>query len=292
MKISKDAEVNLIAVVKALLKSIHVTVPDVILNKSLKSHPDYPSMACISDTLDEWGISSMAVKLKEGHLNEIAYPAIAYCKRNNAKYFVVLRGLEGGTVVQYYDSVKGETSQPVDEFKQLWSGITLILDPTHAVRNLDFRADRNRLLLQQMRMPTVAAVLAILVLTTALLHASLTVWLLLILKLAGSLVAFSLMDIELGKEGNVLQRFCKVNSKVSCAEILTSRAAKPFGWLSMAEIGALYFAGGFFTAVLSLFAGQSLPLLYFFAIANLLALPYTFTLFSGNGKVVTERSGI
>ncbi|ADB36837.1 Vitamin K epoxide reductase [Spirosoma linguale DSM 74] len=102
---------------------------------------------------------------------------------------------------------------------------------------------------------------------------------LLLTKTIGFTLSGLLVAKQLGSKNAFTDRLCRINSKTSCDNVLNSPAAKLWGWLSWADIGLLYFAGGLLTLLVSpldpkggVFFPTSRPLLNGLA---LLAVPYT-----------------
>jgi len=75
-----------------------------------------------------------------------------------------------------------------------------------------------------------------------------------------------------------LQRICQTNGRTNCQSVLNSSAAKLTDWLSWAEVGLFYFAGGLLTVMVGLSTGNSsvlIPLTASLYLLTLMALPYT-----------------
>lgn len=95
----------------------------------------------------------------------------------------------------------------------------------------------------------------------------------LLIKLAGFASSFFLILGELGHP--VFERFCPREGKFNCFAVMESPAAKIFGIIPMADIGAIYFIGGITLLGLSMSSMNFFYQVYLLGILNLLALPYT-----------------
>ncbi|AKD56644.1 vitamin K epoxide reductase family protein [Spirosoma radiotolerans] len=88
----------------------------------------------------------------------------------------------------------------------------------------------------------------------------------------GVLLSSLLVAKQLGNKNALTDRLCRINSKTNCDDVLNSPAAKLWGWLPWADVGLLYFSGGFLAVWLSSLSPSVLQLLHWVA---LLVLPYT-----------------
>ncbi len=77
------------------------------------------------------------------------------------------------------------------------------------------------------------------------------------------------------QNNSLVQKLCNTSKKTSCQTVLDSKASKLFGWLSLSELGLVYFAGGFFVLLISSFSVVSIQIPTFLAWLSALALPYT-----------------
>ena len=67
------------------LKLIGITIPKSFLFDLIKSHPDYPSMLCITETLDLLAIPSSCLEINPQDVFEIPKPFLALLSDDNAK---------------------------------------------------------------------------------------------------------------------------------------------------------------------------------------------------------------
>ena len=94
------------------------------------------------------------------------------------------------------------------------------------------------------------------------------------LKLAGLLVSILLVWYSLDADNSFLRSICQLNARTNCSTVLTTSAAKLFGWLSWAEVGLFYFGGGLLA--LLLFQKNTAVLYPLLFGLTVVALPYTF----------------
>jgi uncharacterized membrane protein/protein-disulfide isomerase len=95
------------------------------------------------------------------------------------------------------------------------------------------------------------------------------------LKVIGIALSVLLLIAQSDQNNSLVQKLCNSSKKTSCQTVLDSKASKLFGWLSLSELGLVYFSGGFFVLLFSSFSVGSIQRLPFLAWLSVLALPYT-----------------
>lgn len=264
--------------VEYLLWATKVKVSSVGLKEDMIMHPDFPSVASISDALSEWQVSNMAVHLNSAQLKEIPLPALAYLRVKGG----ILAPLKSVTrdTVEWLDTKNGWQKDSLFDFEQKWNGITLLLEPNEKSGE-DHYAERSKeKFVHNARTPflilgTAICLVIILGLNWNIIQAaSSPVSLLLSLKLIGTMVGGLLLWQSLDADNPFLQNICQLSSQCNCNGILQSKASKVTSWLSWSEVGFTYFAGGFLALRFALTSGN-VSLVAYLALLSLVALPYT-----------------
>ncbi|MDN5216640.1 cysteine peptidase family C39 domain-containing protein [Fulvivirgaceae bacterium BMA12] len=273
-----DGDDNAIAATKNLMSLRKLKVNQSTITKTLRGHNEYPNLLSITDAMQTWKIRNMAVQLSIGDLSEIDYPVISHLNRNQGEYIVLL-GVNDDQV-SYLDMQSGKVTAPKKTFEKEWSGATLLVDPDENSGEKDYHQVRKKEFLSRYRLP-VAFLAPIALVGLALFFVGIpgdqwiNGWsLLLVAKIAGSALSASLLSIQWDKSSNLINRLCRISSTAGCQSVLASPAAKLLGSISMAEIGALYFIGGFLGLALSLTANTASEVFYILGMLNILALPY------------------
>ncbi|EAY24620.1 vitamin K epoxide reductase family protein [Microscilla marina] len=263
---------NLPIASKYFLQQLGAKVTPQTIERQLTTHPAYPSVLSLSETLSDLSIENMAVSITTDRLEEVPYPAIAHFSRG---HFVVLDGLENGQLT-YFDPAKGHVTQSVEEFAAEWSGVLLMaeLDEETHLGEADFifKKYRTPLIIGASMMFFVLGLVAGFVNFKV----AWATWLpLLGLKAVGLTTAVLLILKEEGISNALVHKICDTNAKTSCGQVLDSPAAKLFGWLKMSHLGFIYFAGGSLALLTSLTSGNLFSIAVCLGVFTILALPYT-----------------
>ena len=246
------------------------------IRERLEEHPDFPTLSALCDVLTELNVSNLATKLPAERLTEVPLPALVQLRLGDDELFAPVRQLTGETVT-WYDTADGWQQEPFDDFVAHWTGIALLIEPNEQSGEQQYTYNRRRELARQARVPLMLA--GLIACIGLLLY---DVWQtatgpmlgLLALKGLGTFVSGLLIAYSLDATNPALQKFCSFGKKTNCQGILQTSAAKIIGDFGWADVGLLYFAGGFLAlaGALLLNNGGALNWLMVFTI---LALPYT-----------------
>ncbi|HUC81875.1 MAG TPA: vitamin K epoxide reductase family protein [Flavisolibacter sp.] len=260
-----------------LLKSLNVPVTATTAIDQVESHPDFPSLYSISDSLQHWKVENAAFQVEPENLEKLPTPFIAHIRKSGGT-FVLVNNIN--TTVNLINEKGKEQKISRESFLRDWTNTVLLAEKSEHSGEKDFRRQKKKELLAGLRIPVLIAAGLLLAIFFMSLNAGTTLGLaaslLLFVKLIGCIVTGLLLWFEVDKSNAVLQQICSVNRNTNCTALLNSKGAKLFNWLSWSELGFFYFAGSFLFLLQT--ASYQLPSISILSWLNLLALP--FTLFS------------
>jgi thiol-disulfide isomerase/thioredoxin len=266
-------EPNVKAVI-GYLSQLKVTVNNSTVNETLQNHPDWPTLLCITDSLNKWQIPNGVGKIETANIDELPTPFIAYTYDRENPLAIVTWTDEANVKVLNKNYTKTVALKKEDFLKQ-WNGIYLIAEPHEHSGEANYKKNKQKASLQSL-MPIVA-ISTLLTFSFALLYKNIglsslhttSLYLHYFILLAGVIVTSLLLLYEMDKNNPLLQKVCTGIAKGNCNAILTGKQAKVFNWLSWSEVGFFYFIGSLLTL---LFIPNAISLI---AWLNILALPYT-----------------
>ena len=283
VKEQRDVD-STVAAAANFLHALGVPVALQQLGSRVRTHPRFPKLAALIDSLEEAGAPVQAVGGDVEELPTAPMPAIAHVNDNGQPRFVVLVEVADGAV-RYIDSRVGPVRTDLEEFGKLWSGVLLIAagpvdraPGAHAQQRATRRAEQ----LESVRVPVLLGiglvVLAALALFTwqPLPPEFEALWYMLAaVKVAGLLACAALVMMGRGFSARLTQRLCPAGRVVDCASVLQSPAARLFGWIPMADLGALYFLGGLLALAGARWTGDHSGVFGLLTVLTLLTLPYS-----------------
>ena len=272
------AEKNALEAVEYLLRETKVKVSSTGLKDDLVMHPDFPSIAAISDALSEWQVPNMATRIHAMQLREIPLPSMVYLNLNGGM-FAPLKSVTADTV-EWLDTQRGWQKEPIFAFEQKWNGITLLLEPGEKSGEPKYSENISAQFAADFRIPFLIIGTLICLLTIFAFN-----WnqfqlfgsnfeLMLGVKIAGTIVGSLLLWQSLDADNPFLQNICHLSNGTNCNSILQSKSSKITALLSWAEVGFIYFTGGLFALLFALMIPNA-SILNYLAILTLAAVPYT-----------------
>jgi uncharacterized membrane protein len=265
----------------AFLKLLKIKVNNATVDETLQSHPDWPSLLCISDSLNKWHIPNAAGKIDKNDIDQLPIPFIAHTFEREFPLAIVTI-VENGFVsytTGKANSRKGSKTVSKDDFLKIWDGVYLIAEPAKESGEKDFAANKKSQFIKQL-IPAVLLAAIVFFLAYTLYQSvkaqpiyELAVSLQFGLLLTGVFVTTLLLWYETDKNNAALKKVCTGIAKGNCDAILSSNQSKLFSWLSWSEVGFFYFTGSLMNLV---FAGNNLPgAIVLLSWLSMLVLPYT-----------------
>jgi hypothetical protein len=241
------------------LKYLNIPISKKYIQKNILSHPDYPSLLSIADTLVRLGIDYQVGQLETQDVDELPIPCITHLNRG------------GGQLVLLKDQDDLDRHQSDIE---AWDGVVLKVKATDFItdeeHNEQYAKENNRRKL--------SAVLAVALLgLTVLPVLQVSSWLyfsLFATSMSGAVVGYLLLAKDLGVTYKAVERFCNPGKGTNCDHILNAEDAKVFGFLSFTDAAASYFFFQFLLVGLFIPLFESIsPFLSVLAVVSMLTIP-------------------
>jgi len=262
----------------AFLKTLNVKVTDTTVDETLQNHPDWPSLLCVSDSLNSWNVPNAAGIIEVSEIDQLPTPFMAYTGHIETPLEVVTE-VSTEKVKLYSTKRNKELLENRETFLKRWNGIYLIAEKNEQSGEKDFEANKRESFIKSLipiSLFTLLVIIFSLFLQQNLESGNVTnlvaVYLQYVILFAGVVVTSLLLWYEIDSNNPLLHKVCTGIVKGNCDAILSSKQSKVFSWLSWSEIGFFYFTGGFLTLLFITPLTDSLSIICYL---NLLALPYT-----------------
>jgi thiol-disulfide isomerase/thioredoxin len=242
------------------LKELKIPASASYIRQHLNTHPDYPSLLSITDTLDELGLENTAIQIEKDQLHEMPVPFLAHLDGNGGEFVMVKN--------------RDNLDKQFPDFFKRWGGVAIAAEQPqgwqHGLNTEWQQKDKN---IQQSIVFTLAAFALFIIISAAVSFSWLQSGLLLI-AVTGIFVSWLIVSKDLGIENKIADEVC--GATADCNTVIHSKTATlPFeiGW---SDGGIIYFS---FLLVLSVIAsftqtGSGIyPVLFLLAICSL---PLTF----------------
>lgn len=247
------------------LQALKVKHTVVYASKVFEEHPYRYSLLGLSELLDEYQIPNVGVRVKHKNIFRLNTPFVAHI----ANDFVVVDKVIENKIGYYW---KGRyLNSTIEEFNKLWDGIALIAEPEgHSMEPEFWKNWYKELLSKSFQCILYLLLVVCLVLSGWSNHIgqSLSLMLLLFCSILGLQVSYFLLQKQMKNQSGYADKLCTLFHQKDCNDILETSAAK-IGFFSWSEIGF-----GYFLSNIILITGFP-NLLYYMALINVCALPYT-----------------
>jgi len=259
-------------VVGKWLSVLGIEVSPQLLSEQLKTHPNYPSLRCITDTLDSLDIENGAFEIEKDQLAGIDTPFLAHLQSNNGE-FVVVRKLD--TVNRDYP-----------DFLNKWSGVIVVAEKKEKWISTEHEAR-----LQEERKVVVKRNLAI---AAVLFLAGLAAvfapgWIipaLLFVSLAGIFVSSIIAAKELGLDNGLADKFC--GNSEDCQTVIESKDVKlPFG-LRWSGLGVIWFNSLLIILLVGSFSVNNEGLMFLLSCLSMASIPFSIFSVYYQGRVAKK----
>lgn len=229
------------------------------LRRLLVTHPDYPSLLSVTDTLSRLGLNHIALNISKNHLTEVPVPFLAH-----------LNGKAGELII--VNNLDVVTKKATD-FYQRWSGVVVAIEKPAAWENTENEVHLRQE--QQQRKQTFFAILLVSALSIlAMVKASSWVISCLILTaVSGFIIAYLIITKELGIENKIMRWVCARNA--DCNKVINSDGPRLLGGLRWGDLGISWFFCLLFLIIFSSFTGifnYMMPVMLLLSVATL---PFT-----------------
>ncbi|MFE3867526.1 vitamin K epoxide reductase family protein [Flavobacterium sp. LS2P90] len=202
-----------------------------------ESHPNYPSIFAITDTLELLSIENVAIKVPKEQLIELPNSFLAIF---NQRLVLVSKTSTLITIV----TEKGDKQDlSFDKFILNWNGIIIAIEPNKNIVN-------ERLQINSKWFLYCLPVFALVTLSTISIRYALNDFLLLLTSIIGLVFSVFIIQEKLGLSNQIVSKFCNINPNTSCDSVIKSDKGEINKWVSFSDLPILFFGVNLVSIVL------------------------------------------
>lgn len=242
------------------------------LRKLLLSHPDFPSLAALSDVFSFLRVANRSVRIGSAGLGKIALPAIAYVKDRQFAIIVMIKD----DSIHYINERGRKEIVTMDGFDAHWSGVIFMTRPGSAVREDHYISNRMNESLGRLKLPFVYFIFILAVFSGGwLVWRSQQPLFLYFIALAGSVLGMLLVAKEWKTRGMTPKLWCPVTAYTDCDSVLDSPASRLLGPVKLSHVVFVFFVAEGLAYTLSCMIGNAASMLWMLRIAAVASVPVT-----------------
>ncbi len=220
-------------ILSLLTNNSYLDVNRELLNLQLLSHPEYPSLKSITDTLDYFEIENLAATVPKEALDQMPACFLALMKGEQGDEVVLVE--KKRNAIQVTNS--GENKEKLTEavFSERWTGTIVAVEEQE-------KASGIQSFQQALPYFIVAAVAS----ANVILNFNISYLLYTALTLVGLYISILIIREDLGIKSKAVAKVCGAISKTStCGEVINTKGNKIFGIISLSDASFVFFAGLF-----------------------------------------------
>jgi len=212
------------------LKKENISIDEKEFGFQLNSHPDYPSLLAISDTLKFFNVNNIALKISDKEIDKLPTKFVAKLKTDKDEFFSYVEKKEN--MFNYIESNNKSTLASLDDFKTKWGEIVLLIENEQNQKPTNKKTNFNKALLQLITF-------AFLVFT--ILQTSFTQYIFLALSAVGFFLSIISQKELLNTKFDLFDKFCNISANTSCNTVLDSKKWKILKIVGFGDLGIIFF---------------------------------------------------
>ena len=192
------------------------------------SHPNYPSVFAITDSLDMLSIENIVAKIPKEQFIELPEVFLAIYKQE-----LVLAQKTTQNI-----TIETATKKEVlffDEFLTHWNEVVIVVEPGQIKSSAKSHINKKGLWF-------VLFILAMAFCSFCFTTYTITSFLLLVTSLLGFMVSLFIVQESFGIKNEVISKFCNINTNTSCDTVIKSNQSKINKWLNFSDLPLIFFA--------------------------------------------------
>lgn len=223
------------------------------------SHPNYPSLFAITDTLTLLGVENLAIKIPKEQFVELPEIFLTLYKGE----LVLLS--KNNDLITVLDEKGKKLKLTLDLFLGDWDQIVIAVEP-NTEKKIELKKTSKWVLL--------GLPLLLLILLSSFSNGySISSILLLGLNVLGLVLSVLVLQEKFGIKTEIVSKLCNMNQETSCDSVIKSDQSQITSWLSFTDLPLLFFGSNFLSLLLS-------PILSVSIISGLSLLTIPFLIYS------------
>lgn len=203
-----------------------------------QSHPNYPSMYAITDTLNLLSIENIAIKIPKEQIEELPKQFLAIYENE----LVLVNKLDKNISIETNDLKKKQLDYSI--FLEFWNGIILAIEPNTKITSISNKKSSKWLLYT---LPFIALI------SLSIYYNEYTLSALgsLLISLTGILVSIFILQEKFGVKNEIASKLCNMNPSASCNSVIKSKTSKINNYFNFTDLPLLYFGISFISILIA-----------------------------------------
>ncbi|NVK66984.1 MAG: hypothetical protein HWE22_20495 [Flavobacteriales bacterium] len=207
-----------------------------------QSHPNFPSLFALTDTLSLLNIENVAARVDKDHFHDLPDSFLGYVEEEGKGPSLALVRKSAQSVEVLFEKKKPKRLS-IEEFIKCWNGIVVAIEPG---TNDDASNTISKSSL-------VLVVTLLCVSGFTLINNSVFSWSYLFnyaLYVFGAIVSVAILREKYSSDPNHVSKICSLGTNTSCSSVIKSERAEFTKWIGFSDLGVVFFGASLLTLLL------------------------------------------
>ncbi|MFL5788299.1 MAG: vitamin K epoxide reductase family protein [Flavisolibacter sp.] len=218
-------------VISHYLQLCQISIHAQFLKQRIKSHPDYPSLLAISDTLDELGITHASQYFNFEQLKELDFPLLIHTNADGFESFEIAYHIN-------------DFSKNNEALLKRWDGLVLLIDAQSEVKSNSYTEFMNRKKAMNKPIYRLLSVLSLVALLLLFKGFNIYTFSLFVGNAIGAFFSMMIVFYSIGKENNISRLLCPTKNSDKCNKVLNSKMNRFTNDYRLSDLGVIFFISG------------------------------------------------
>lgn len=194
------------------------------------SHPNYPSLYAVTDSLDSLAIENIAARINKSKLEELPNDFLAFVNISNDTTLVLVRKSNNKIIIETENGLK--KNYHIDNFLSIWDGIIVAIEP-NGIENVKNTKQINYL--GQLLFGLL--IFGVFVYRNGFSFNELFFF---FNSILGLIIGFFIIQEKLGVPNEIASKICN-GLKSTCNSVIKSKSSEINSWLNFSDFPILFF---------------------------------------------------
>ncbi|WP_298138442.1 vitamin K epoxide reductase family protein [Flavobacterium sp.] len=194
------------------------------------SHPNYPSLFAVTDSLDSLAIENIAARIDKSQLSELPNVFLAFVNIEDGKELVLVKKSNDKTIFETEKGIKSNLS--IDDFVAIWDGIIVAIEPNVVEKTTNTKSN-NYLWLILFGL----SIFGVFVFRNGFNGNQLFFF---FSSIIGLIIGFFIIQEKFGVPNEIASKICN-GLKSTCDSVIKSKSSEINSWLSFSDFPILFF---------------------------------------------------
>lgn len=221
------------------------------------SHPNYPSLLAVTDSLTHLGIENIAANVPFNSIDQLPTSFIALLKIEKEEYYLIKKN---GNNYSFENDKKVKKNIDAKKIKKYWTGIILVIEENEE-KQLKYKGDKLNFVI-----PLILTIVIFFSIYFNNLNTTQIIFL--VLTGIGIHISLEILKTYFKENQQSESKFCSLNQNFSCNSIINSKNYAFSKYFEFVDLPVVFFSTAFFSEILGFNS------FYFFGLVSLLSFPF------------------